>query len=137
MSGSEFLNRQSSKGYYYLTMPVDNLPDQLKSDIGDFSPFTIPWRSICMLFAHPLVRLMVTGEANLWVSKSPTTMTMHYDLLHNFYCQIHGKKKFVLFPPSDAKHLYLFPRLHPSSRMSQIDPNQLDKFPGSLFPKSN
>ena len=29
------------------------------------------------------------------------TTPSHYDLVHNFYTQVCGKKRFILFPPDD------------------------------------
>lgn len=35
----------------------------------------------------------------------PVTMWLHYDVMANVLCQIRGRKKVMLFPPSDVSHL--------------------------------
>lgn len=48
------------------------------------------------------------------------TTPLHYDLAYNFYAQISGKKGFLFISPTLWKFFCLFPRIHPSSRMSQV-----------------
>jgi len=33
---------------------------------------------------------------------------------HNLCVQVYGTTRWVLFPPSESNHLYVFPFLHPS-----------------------
>eukprot|EP01125_Pyxidicula_operculata_P021363 TRINITY_DN8188_c0_g1_i1.p1 TRINITY_DN8188_c0_g1~~TRINITY_DN8188_c0_g1_i1.p1 ORF type:complete len:482 (-),score=72.37 TRINITY_DN8188_c0_g1_i1:170-1615(-) len=96
--------------YYYFMENLETFP--LRSDIQSLDYLTIPWRTI--------------WETNVWVGNQYMTTPAHYDVLHNFYVQISGYKRFVLFPPTESSKLYLFPRLHPSTRMSQIDLDQID-----------
>lgn len=35
----------------------------------------------------------------------PVTMWLHYDVMANVLCQIRGRKRMILFPPSDVAHL--------------------------------
>lgn len=49
------------------------------------------------------------------------TTHLHYDISHNFYIQIYGMKRFVVFPPEEYENLYLFPFLHPGAQQSQVD----------------
>jgi hypothetical protein len=41
------------------------------------------------------------------------------------------RKRFLLFPPREHTHLYLYPRLHPYFRQSQINFDEPDL---SMFP---
>ena len=41
-----------------------------------------------------------------------------------------GHKRFRLYSPEQWPYLYLFPRLHPSTRMSQVDPAVLELHSG-------
>ncbi|OAA59675.1 leucine carboxyl methyltransferase [Niveomyces insectorum RCEF 264] len=50
--------------------------------------------------------LRVSGPVNMW---------LHYDVLANVYCQIHGSKRFYLFPPSDVTQLGFAPGASSSS----------------------
>lgn len=50
--------------------------------------------------------LRISGPVNMW---------LHYDVLANVYAQIHGSKRFILFPPSDVTHLGFQPGASSSS----------------------
>lgn len=56
----------------------------------------------------------------LWVGMKGVFTQAHYDEAHNFFAQIHGRKKFVLFHPSDFSNLYVYPFHHPADRQSQV-----------------
>ncbi|XP_076824266.1 tRNA wybutosine-synthesizing protein 5-like [Clavelina lepadiformis] len=50
----------------------------------------------------------------------------HYDVMDNFLIQVNGRKKAVLFPPSDALNLYL---KGDKSEVTDVDSINLDKYP--------
>ncbi|KAH8897815.1 methyltransferase-like protein [Thozetella sp. PMI_491] len=52
--------------------------------------------------------LRVSGPVNMW---------LHYDVMANVYCQIHGSKRMLLFPPSDVQHL----AFRPGASSSNLD----------------
>jgi hypothetical protein len=92
---------------------------------------------------HPVEPLMVKTKdfnaddaykyrwTNVWIGPSGVTTHLHYDVYHNFYAQIHGWKRFILFPPENFNYLYLYPFLHPGGQSSQVnlDDINLEKFP--------
>ncbi|XP_034040551.1 hypoxia-inducible factor 1-alpha inhibitor [Thalassophryne amazonica] len=45
----------------------------------------------------------------------------HYDEQQNFFAQIKGHKRCILFPPDQFKCLYPYPVHHPCDRQSQVD----------------
>ncbi|KAL1874680.1 tRNA methyltransferase ppm2 [Paecilomyces lecythidis] len=47
----------------------------------------------------------------------PVTMWLHYDVMANVYCQVRGRKRMVLYPPSDVQYL----QLPPGASSSTID----------------
>eukprot|EP01080_Neovahlkampfia_damariscottae_P012283 gene12283-5866_t len=67
---------------------------------------------------------------NVWLGKNVITHA-HYDPTANFYVQLYGKKKFILFPPEQYKNLYLHPFAHPKDRQSEVDFENPNK---ELFP---
>jgi hypothetical protein len=89
----------------YSMIDARKLPPSMQRDV-DVSRFLQVYR--------PMV------EANVWIGNKVITPA-HYDMTGNFYTQIRGRKRFVLFPSSDEFNLYLFTRMHPSARQSQID----------------
>lgn len=53
----------------------------------------------------------------LWISHPGVVAQTHYDTQHNFFLQIFGTKKFVIFSPDTE--MYTFPNIHRSYRQSQ------------------
>ena len=58
-------------------------------------------------------------DSDLWTTTAGTTSAPHYDLQHNFYAVIKGKKRFTIAPPEDISRLHLFPFHHPRQRQAQ------------------
>lgn len=57
----------------------------------------------------------------VWVSPQNTVTPLHYDISHNCYVQIKGRKRVVIFPPESWQTLYLHPILHPGGLGTQVD----------------
>jgi hypothetical protein len=70
-------------------------------------------------------------KLNLWFGAAGTETKLHYDFSHNLFAQLHGRKRFLLFSPSDSKRLYRYPLKHWYSHFSQIDVGKPDfrRFP--------
>ena len=58
---------------------------------------------------------------NLWVGGAGSTAGTHFDMSHNVFTQVGGRRLFVLFPPAAHVALRIHPQLHPSSRQAQED----------------
>lgn len=58
---------------------------------------------------------------------------VHYDEQENFFAQIYGYKRFLLFHPDQFENLYPYPVYHPHDRQSQVDLENPDfeKFPNA------
>jgi hypothetical protein len=59
--------------------------------------------------------------ASIWLASQGAGTPLHYDTSHNFFVQLHGRKRARLLPPSAAAKARLYPSLHPGYRQSQID----------------
>ncbi|XKL68822.1 hypothetical protein PGB90_006591 [Kerria lacca] len=57
----------------------------------------------------------------LLVSMEGNVTPCHYDEQQNFYAQVKGYKRIILFRPSQFKCLYPHPVYHPYDRQSQVD----------------
>jgi hypoxia-inducible factor 1-alpha inhibitor (HIF hydroxylase) len=69
---------------------------------------------------------------NLLLISQPGNITpCHYDEQHNYFCQVMGEKRCLLFSPANFPKLYPFPVAHPCDRQSQVDFDNPDyeKFP--------
>ena len=110
-SGKQFFhilaNSSRKKHYYYASGGVEllRLEDIFTSDLllkvsfGDSEP----------------------GQVNFWFGSENVTAYTHYDTSHNLHTVVHGRKKFILFPPSIYEYLKLYPSLHTFYRQVQVD----------------
>ncbi|KAI0692249.1 cupin-like domain-containing protein [Cerioporus squamosus] len=69
---------------------------------------------------------MFLQQVNLWLGKSKegSSSGLHHDFHDNLYCLLQGKKRFVLFPPSEVENLYPYgtlDELHPNGLISYKD----------------
>mmetsp|Transcript_49212 Transcript_49212/g.96502 ORF Transcript_49212/g.96502 Transcript_49212/m.96502 type:complete len:534 (+) Transcript_49212:3-1604(+) len=83
---------------------------------------------------QPFKELLVPGKVehvNIWAGQAGVVTHLHYDSYENFFVQLSGRKKFLIFPPSQTHNVYSYPFLHPSNAQSQINLDQpdLDAFP--------
>eukprot|EP00908_Phaeocystis_cordata_P013113 Transcript_24146.p2 GENE.Transcript_24146~~Transcript_24146.p2 ORF type:complete len:431 (+),score=173.19 Transcript_24146:125-1294(+) len=57
----------------------------------------------------------------LWAGDAGTQSHTHYDASANFFVQLHGTKRFELWPPERWPSMALHPKDHPAYRQSQLD----------------
>ncbi|XP_014772373.1 hypoxia-inducible factor 1-alpha inhibitor [Octopus bimaculoides] len=133
MSFSEFVEKLkeaqcSKKHWLYLQQPLtEGVGDKIVQDFVSFN-----WRWISMQQKEnnwgPLSsNLLLVGMAG-------NITPVHYDEQQNFFAQLRGVKRCLLFAPDQFKSLYPFPVYHPHDRQSQVNlenPN-LEKFPKVL-----
>ncbi|EPE07494.1 leucine carboxyl methyltransferase [Ophiostoma piceae UAMH 11346] len=101
---------QEGKKLYLRALSEDkpsDAPANLDADFPTIAPdFVLPPQ---LRFAKDKLFssvLRISGPVNMW---------LHYDVLANIYCQIHGTKRFYLFPPSDVTRLGFAPGASSSS----------------------
>jgi hypothetical protein len=61
-----------------------------------------------------------TSATSVFMGHPGVIAQCHHDRSHNFFAQIYGKKKWILYPPSEWENLYLYPYLHAHYQQSQI-----------------
>lgn len=68
----------------------------------------------------------------LLVGMEGNVTPVHYDEQQNFFSQLVGYKRCILFAPEHYERLYPYPVYHPHDRQSQVDFDDpdLEKFPG-------
>ena len=66
----------------------------------------------------------------LWLSHPGVVAQTHYDTQHNVFIQIHGSKRFLLFPPSEE--LFQYPNIHRSYRQSQLHFEEVNNIAAKL-----
>lgn len=63
---------------------------------------------------------------NLWFSARGTVTSLHFDLPDNLVAQVHGTKRFILFPPGERSHLGPYPVFSSTPHLARLDPEQPD-----------
>ncbi|MCB9507935.1 MAG: cupin-like domain-containing protein [Myxococcales bacterium] len=59
-------------------------------------------------------------KKNLWIGARGASSDLHYDMTHNVVAQIRGRRRVVLFAPSDTPNLYPYPLRTLSWHHSQV-----------------
>jgi len=62
-----------------------------------------------------------SNELYLWLGGPGIGPALHYDMDHNFFIQVVGRKRFILIPPWQSAQVYPYPSLHPYDRKAQVD----------------
>lgn len=75
-------------------------------------------------------------ESNVWIGPKGTVVHLHFDWSNNFYLQIEGKKRFILYPPNQTKYLYPYSKKTKIPHVSQVDINAPDLEKFSNFTKA-
>ena len=60
-------------------------------------------------------------KTNFWFSSADTVTPLHYDLIHNLFAQVRGRKRFTLFAPDQSPLLYPFPPYSECSHFSRVN----------------
>lgn len=75
----------------------------------------------------PLVRGLLEDQPATFFSRAGVRTPLHYDLCHNLYVQLTGRKRFVLFAPHERRHLRARSRLFRDYWRSPVDVDALDR----------
>jgi hypothetical protein len=84
--------------HYVQQVSLAALPESLRSALGSLEPYLGP-RYPARL--HRFCR----DEPRLWVGPAGTVTPVHFDLAHNLFVQLVGRKRFTLFDPSQSAAL--------------------------------
>jgi histone arginine demethylase JMJD6 len=123
---------------YFRNQVLYELFPTLKQDIEPLPEYFMPnW-----LPDHYMVKyvgeVLNRGAAiELYIGgKGGAFPVLHYDgaCAHAFLMQVYGRKKFILYPPSQEQYLYPSPEKENLSQVNSLDNPDLEKFP--LFAKA-
>ncbi|KAJ6274624.1 hypothetical protein PSV08DRAFT_407236 [Bipolaris maydis] len=100
-STTDFLDGIAKGSHEYLRAVSSSQPNKLPTKLEEDFPsiandFRIP--DVCEIVKenYHSSPLRISGPVSLW---------LHYDVLSNILCQVHGKKTLFLYPPSDVSLL--------------------------------
>ena len=115
-----------TKKFYLSQFPIFGSIPQLIDDVGSLKPFMgIP------RYYRMRSKLKITLAPSIWVGPAGATSVLHFDSYENLFTQIYGRKRFLLFPPSQSKSVYYphyeFPNLHFSP--VDVEHPDLTRFP--------
>jgi len=127
MSTAEFFEKiQQVPPYHYWTGKLSDIGSVLIGEVFPIEPLMVEQPD--RMTSDDSHRFRWT---NVWIGGANASTQAHFDVYHNFYVQVYGKKQFILFPPSQHRNLYINPFLHPGALQSQVNfehPN-LTEFP--------
>jgi hypothetical protein len=135
----EYASQYPPRGlFYYSVVAFDELGPTLQQDLYPLEPFISLPETIKQ-------KLLAEGKGTgvdprdsarfrsttVWFGPSGATTQAHYDVQDNFYAQLYGHKRFILFPPEQNRDLYLNGFLHSAAQQAQVDLEHpdLDKYP--------
>ncbi|KAI0697771.1 Clavaminate synthase-like protein [Cytidiella melzeri] len=117
------LQREEGPHHYLTTQYADLDSDELEQT-------ALPPPADALAGEYPHVpRIMgnvCLQQVNLWLGRSTegSTSGLHHDFHDNLYCLLRGRKRFVLYPPSEIKNLYPYgtlDALHENGLISYAD----------------
>lgn len=99
----------------YATFPIDEHLPELARDVHRFD---------YAAGAH-------WHKARIWIGPEGAAAPMHRDLPENLYAQLHGRKRFFLYPRESSRRMYPYPRFSSIPNFGQVDAEapDLDRFP--------
>jgi jumonji domain-containing protein 7 len=82
------------------------------------------------LVVPPWIGSAEQAVINLWFGYATTT-SLHYDDANNFFAQVYGRKRFVIFSPTDTACLYPFSHKGKLPHLAHVDPSDpdLERYP--------
>ena len=118
-SFGDFLELAAKGAHLYLRSISSEKPTQKPAVLGEDFPeiandFQLPAEISSMVKTFHSSALRISSDVNMW---------LHYDVMANFYCQIRGNRRLVIYPPSDITHLD-FPPGSTTSRLGLFDTNK-------------
>ena len=129
ISAKQFFDSHTSSFLYY-TSPVEKLPAQLSSELAKtFRSFSFDGIDLVRIKEE---QSTYRSQSTLWLGTRGVTANCHFDRSHNFFVQLSGQKRWILYPPTDWNSFYLYPSFHPSYHQSQVGKLQsvdIDSFP--------
>ncbi|MFI9365444.1 cupin-like domain-containing protein [Kitasatospora sp. NPDC053057] len=83
------------------------------------------------LVIPPYIPTDVISDINLWMASESSNTPLHYDNMNNLFAQLDGKKRFMLFNPSQSELLYPGALDIRTRHLSSVDVNtpDLEKYP--------
>jgi len=132
----------------YMQLPLGSMPARLPDDDSDEDPeerFSAApqlgdavHRDVCG-FGWSWVQgvaadagfLQQVESCQLWAGLGGSVTPCHYDVVENFFAQIRGRKRFLLFSPAESWRLYPHATNHPLDRkaMVKFDAPDLERYP--------
>jgi hypothetical protein len=74
-------------------------------------------------------RSYLPGASSLWIGQAGNLTSLHYDHWHGFLAQLVGRKRFVLFAPSETSHLYARSPFSSLAASTRLPPDCLQASP--------
>jgi len=109
--------------HYIQQISLAALPDAVRSALGSCDGYLGP--------RYPIGQRLFQDQPRLWVGPAGTVTPVHFDLAHNFYVQLVGRKRFTLLDPSQSAALRYPDHTHGRLTASGLDVEHpdLERYP--------
>jgi lysine-specific demethylase 8 len=107
--------RNHRKTGHYVSAPLTALPPALRADI----------------VTPPYCEGRAWLRCRFWIGQTGTVTPLHHDLPHNFSAQVFGRKRWIIYAPSQRRALYPCPPWSRAPNFARTDPEAPDarRFP--------
>lgn len=92
---------EGPSGVYMQGIDVRLLGEAARGDVGDLEPFM----GLSARYPSALRRHLL-DVPRLWIGPTHTVSPVHFDLAHNLFVQLVGRKRFTLFDPAQSPLLH-------------------------------
>eukprot|EP00040_Diaphanoeca_grandis_P002122 m.20604 g.20604 ORF g.20604 m.20604 type:complete len:588 (-) comp13004_c0_seq1:46-1809(-) len=120
--------RHTNGLFYSWAGKLDDLGIEKLADVSPIYPFMV------LSPEFNLAEEQLFRSTHVWISPKESVTPAHYDIAHNFFIQMKGRKRVLMFPPESWQLLYLHPILHPASLSAQVNLNADFESQRSQFP---
>lgn len=124
----EALTHEGGRAVYSTMFPVFDVLPELRADVRDLSAYQgMAGRWPEWLGRGPCMKPF------MWTGGAGSLTVLHFDRVHNLYAQLSGRKRWLLFAPSESRRLYWPCRDLPGKRLqfSPVDAERpdLERYP--------
>lgn len=122
-------DEHASARIYCAEWPIFEAIPQLKGDVPNLDAWMGFPRGM-----PELLKKKLQINPFLWLGPEGVLSTLHFDRFHNFFVQLHGKKKWVHVAPESTEDLY-FPHSEMRDTFFHFSPVDLEKPDLERFPR--
>lgn len=120
-----------SQGFEIRELPLRDYVEQVRAGSGEFYLRAALHGRLAPL-AHDIETPRYFARRggvrkNLWFASAGTVTPLHFDLPDNLFVQLWGRKRFILFSPTETRRLYGYGWASSTPHLARLDPERPDE----------